>query len=51
LKACAKELGANAIIGVQFDLSEINYMTEMLAYETSVVVEKETEKTSPVRLG
>jgi uncharacterized protein YbjQ (UPF0145 family) len=51
LKDHAKELGANAVIGVQFDSSEIGYMTELLAYGTAVVVEKETEKTSPVRLG
>jgi uncharacterized protein YbjQ (UPF0145 family) len=51
LKTHAKELGANAIIGVQFDSSEISYMTELLAYGTAVVVEKETDKTSPVRLG
>jgi hypothetical protein len=38
-------------IGVQFDSSEISYMTELLAYGTAVVVEKETERTSPVRLG
>jgi uncharacterized protein YbjQ (UPF0145 family) len=51
LKDHAKELGANAVIGVQFDSSEIGYMTELLAYGTAVVVEKESEETSPVRLG
>lgn len=51
LKRHAKELGANAVIGVQFDSSEISYMTELFAYGTAVVVEKETEKISPVRLG
>ena len=51
LKIHAKELGTNAIIGVRFDSSEISYMTELLAYGTAVVVEKDTEKTSPVRLG
>ena len=45
------ELGANAVVGVQFDSSEISYMTEILAYGTAVIVEKESEKTSPVRLG
>ena len=39
-----KKTGANAVIGVQFDSSEIGYMTELLAYGTAVVVEKETEK-------
>ena len=51
LKDHAKDLGANAVVGVQFDSSEISYMTELLAYGTAVFVEKETEKTSPVRLG
>ena len=51
LKDHAKELGANAVIGVESDSSEIGYMTELLAYGTAVVVERETEKTSPVRLG
>ena len=51
LKDHAKALGANAIVGVQFDSSDISYMTELLAYGTAVVVEKETEKISPVRLG
>jgi uncharacterized protein YbjQ (UPF0145 family) len=51
LKDHAKMMGANAVIGVQFDSSEISYMTELLAYGTAVVVEKETEKVTPVRLG
>ena len=34
-----------------YDSSEIGYMTELLAYGTAVVVERESEKTSPVRLG
>ena len=52
LKDHAKELGANAVVGARFDSSEIGQvMTELLAYGTAVVVEKETEKTSPVRLG
>ncbi len=51
LKDHAKKMGANAVIGVQFDSSEISYMTELLAYGTAVIVEKETEKASPVRLG
>jgi len=36
---------------VQFDSSEISYMTEILAYGTAVFVERESEKASPVRLG
>jgi uncharacterized protein YbjQ (UPF0145 family) len=51
LKDHAKKMGANAVIGVQFDSSEISYMTELLAYGTAVIVEKETEKVNPVRLG
>ncbi|HXX55630.1 MAG TPA: heavy metal-binding domain-containing protein [Methanoregula sp.] len=51
LKEHAKALGANAVVGVRFDSSEISYMTEILAYGTAVVVEKESEKSSPVRLG
>jgi uncharacterized protein YbjQ (UPF0145 family) len=51
LKDHAKKMSANAVIGVQFDSSEISYMTELLAYGTAVIVEKETEKVNPVRLG
>lgn len=52
LRDHAKELGANAVVSVMFDSSEIGQtMTELLAYGTAVVVEKETEKASPVRLG
>jgi uncharacterized protein YbjQ (UPF0145 family) len=51
LKEHAKALGANAVIGVQFDSSEISYMTELLAYGTAVIVVKDTEKANPVRLG
>jgi uncharacterized protein YbjQ (UPF0145 family) len=52
LKDHARELGANAVISVEFDSSEIGQvMTELLAYGTAVVVEKETEKSNPVRLG
>ncbi len=51
LKVHAKQLGANAVISVQFDSSEIGQsMTEVLAYGTAVKVEAETEKISPVRL-
>jgi len=52
LREHAKELGANAVVSVQFDSSEIGQtMTELLAYGTAVVVEKDTVPASPVRLG
>jgi len=52
LKDHAKSLGANAVIGVAFDSSETGgAMTEVLAYGTAVVVEKDTVPSSPVRLG
>ncbi len=44
-------MGANAIIGVTFDSSELmNLMTEILAYDTAAVVEKETQLAASVRL-
>lgn len=52
LRGHARELGANAVISVQFDSSEIGQtMTELLAYGTAVVVEKDAVQASPVRLG
>lgn len=52
LKEHAKTLGANAVLSVQFDSSEIGQiMTEVLAYGTAVVVEKDEAHTSPVRLA
>ena len=52
LKEHAKALGANAILSVEFDSSEIGQtMTELLAYGTAVVVEKDEVPASPVRLG
>ncbi|MGB7789305.1 heavy metal-binding domain-containing protein [Methanoregula sp.] len=52
LRDHAKEMGANAVISVQFDSSEIGQtMTELLAYGTAVAVEKDTVQASPVRLG
>ena len=37
----ADELGANAIIGVRYDATELSeMMTEVLAYGTAVVVER-----------
>ena len=52
LKEHAQALGANAVVSVQFDSSEIGQtMTELLAYGTAVVVEKDAIPASPVRLG
>jgi len=47
----AKSLGANAVISVGFDTSEIgSSMTEVLAYGTAVVVEPDTQPAQPVAL-
>src|SRR5208337_2561538 len=52
LRDHARELGANAVVSVQFDSSEIGQtMTELLAYGTAVMVEEDTVQASPVRLG
>jgi len=52
LKANARSLGANAVISVDFDSSELaQSMTEVLAMGTAVLVEKETAPANPVRLG
>ena len=52
MKEHAKVMGANAVISVGFDSSEIGQsMTEVLAYGTAVTVEAETAPTNPVRLG
>ena len=51
MKSHAKEMGANAVIGVAFDSSEIGQsMTEVLAYGTAVFVEPEHDECKPVRL-
>ncbi len=51
MKENASSMGANAIVGVNFDSSELlNSMTEILAYGTAVVVEKETQPAEPVNL-
>lgn len=51
LKSHAKSLGANAVIEVRFDSSEIGQvMSEILAYGTAVVVEKEEAQSQPVSL-
>jgi uncharacterized protein YbjQ (UPF0145 family) len=47
----ARSLGANAVLSVAFDTSEMSeVMTEILAYGTAVVVEPETAPTQPVAL-
>jgi uncharacterized protein YbjQ (UPF0145 family) len=52
LKEHAQALGANAVFSAEFDSSEIgNIMTEVLAYGTAVVVEKDPVTANPVRLG
>lgn len=52
MKEHARVLGANAVISVDFDSSELGQMmTEVLACGTAVVVEPETAPSSPVRLS
>jgi uncharacterized protein YbjQ (UPF0145 family) len=47
----AKSLGANAVISVGFDTSEIgNATTEVLAYGTAVVIERDSGKAQSVTL-
>ncbi len=47
----ARSLGANAIVSVRFDSSDIGgIMTEILAYGTAVVVEPESAQPQPVTL-
>ncbi len=47
----AKSLGANAVVSIGFDTSEMgNSMTEVLAYGTAVVVEPDTSPAQPVAL-
>jgi len=47
----AKSLGANAVVSVAFDASEISgSMTEVLAYGTAVVVEPDKSPAQPVAL-
>ena len=51
LSSNAKNLGANAVISVDFDTSEIGKATtEVLAYGTAVVIEKDTGKAQSVTL-
>lgn len=52
MKEHATAMGANAVIAVAFDSSEIGQsMTEVLAYGTAVVVEPESAPVNPVRLS
>ncbi|HKV89976.1 MAG TPA: heavy metal-binding domain-containing protein [Thermoplasmata archaeon] len=47
----ARSLGANAVVSVGFDTSEMGeIMTEVLAYGTAVVVQPETGAVQPVTL-
>jgi uncharacterized protein YbjQ (UPF0145 family) len=47
----ARSLGANAVVSVGFDTSEIgSIMTEVLAYGTAVVVEPDSSPAQPVAL-
>ena len=47
----ARSLGANAVVGVDFDSSEIgDIMSEILAYGTAVVVEQDPAAPQPVTL-
>ena len=47
----AKNLGANAVVSIGFDTSEMGgAMTEVLAYGTAVVVEPDSSPAQPVAL-
>jgi uncharacterized protein YbjQ (UPF0145 family) len=47
----ARGLGANAVVSIGFDTSEMGgQMTEVLAYGTAVVVERDTSPAQPVEL-
>lgn len=51
LRDHAKSLGANAVVSLAFDTSEMGQvMTEVLAYGTAVVVEPEPSAPQPVSL-
>ncbi len=51
LEENARAMGANAVIGMSFDSSELGQtMTEVVAYGTAVVVAKEKGKVDPVSL-
>ena len=47
----AEGVGANAVVDMRFDSADIGQvMTEVVAYGTGVVVEKDTSKAEPVSL-
>ena len=47
----ARRMGANAVVGMSFDSSEMGEtMTEVVAYGTAVVVKQEKGKVDPVSL-
>ena len=47
----ARSLGANAVVGIGFDTSEMgNSMTEVLAYGTAVIVDRDNSPAQPVSL-
>jgi uncharacterized protein YbjQ (UPF0145 family) len=47
----AKAMGANAVVSMSFDSADIgSIMTEIVAYGTAVVVEREVGKADPVSL-
>jgi uncharacterized protein YbjQ (UPF0145 family) len=47
----AKKLGANAVLSVDFDTSEMGeVMTEIMAYGTAVVIEPDLAPAQPVAL-
>lgn len=47
----AKAMGANAVVSMSFDSADIgSIMTEIVAYGTAVVVERESGKADPVSL-
>jgi len=51
LTAHARSLGANAVVSLGFDTSEMSeVMTEVFAYGTAVVVEPDTTPAQPVTL-
>jgi uncharacterized protein YbjQ (UPF0145 family) len=51
LEENTKAMGANAVIGMSFDSSELGEtMTEVVAYGTAVMVEEEKGKADPVSL-
>ncbi|HEY9075064.1 MAG TPA: YbjQ family protein [Anaerolineaceae bacterium] len=42
----ARQLGANAVVGMHYDATEVmDGVTEVLAYGTAVIIEKEESKT------